>query len=141
MKNDFDQFLCKSCKRIRTDYYVCIDAFDSVSKTLKLGNGIAILSSVGSHPAQRGHSVELIEKIAAGRIALTSRSTGVPSIQPESDSAMDFQDRNLDAAPCLFHGIMDLYSKVDGQLESLPDWLPVMRHHGCLATRHWKYRF
>lgn len=65
------------------------------------------------------HCKGLAQGITADRVARASRPAGVPSISPDSASAMKIKNKNLGGTTWLFHGILDHNFKDDGQLEFL----------------------
>lgn len=101
-----------------------IDVLDSVTKTPKLIHAVKrsyqMLEQV-QHTVVIKHK-KLVERITAYRAAPVSLLAGVPSIPPDSASAMDVQDKNLEGTFWLFHGILDYYLNDDGLLEILLSW-------------------
>lgn len=62
---------------------------------------------------------ELVESVAADRVALVPWPTSASLTLPKAALAMYTQDKNLDGAPWLIHRILDHYLKDDDQFEIL----------------------
>lgn len=88
-----------------------IDESDGVSKAPKLEHAVE-----GPYPVleKNQHIVviqqkDLFERIKADTVAFAPLPTGIILIPPQSASAVDIQDKNLQRTPCLFHVILDHY--------------------------------
>lgn len=104
---------------MKNQEYVYIDVSDGVTKTPKLGHA-------GQAPyrvlVQVKHTVvihrkELAERITDDGVALTSGTTFMPPMPPESASVVDVKYRNLEGTHWLSYEILEPYLNDDGQRE------------------------
>lgn len=76
---------------------------------------------------------ELVERTTADRVTLAPLPDAMPPIPPKTALTIHIQDKNLEGKPLLFHEILDNYTKNNGQLQLLLNWVTAVRLHCSLA--------